>query len=58
MQIRRKVFHVIMTAEDYVDALEKLLRLKLRGTQEREIIRVAIDCCIQVSTLQHLPKRL
>lgn len=45
--IRKNIFCVIMTAEDYVDAFEKLLRLGLNNQQEREIIHIAIECCMQ-----------
>uniref|UniRef100_I1PSF2 MI domain-containing protein n=1 Tax=Oryza glaberrima TaxID=4538 RepID=I1PSF2_ORYGL len=45
--IRRAIFCIIMSAEDYVDAFEKLLRLDLSGKQDREIIRVIVDCCLQ-----------
>jgi nucleolar MIF4G domain-containing protein 1 len=31
--IRRAIFCIIMSAEDYVDAFEKLLRLGLSGKQ-------------------------
>ncbi|XP_043720037.1 nucleolar MIF4G domain-containing protein 1 isoform X2 [Telopea speciosissima] len=44
---RRAIFSVIMSAEDYVDAFEKLLRLDLPGKQDREIMRVIIECCLQ-----------
>lgn len=44
--IRRAIFCIIMSAEDYVDAFEKLLRLGLSGKQDREIIRVIVDCCL------------
>lgn len=36
-----------MSSEDYVDCLDKLLRLKLKGKQEREVVRVLLDCCVQ-----------
>ncbi|KAF0925641.1 hypothetical protein E2562_017216 [Oryza meyeriana var. granulata] len=45
--IRRAIFCILMSAEDYVDAFEKLLRLDLSGKQDREIIRVIVDCCLQ-----------
>ncbi|KAJ1261599.1 hypothetical protein BS78_09G042500 [Paspalum vaginatum] len=48
--IRRAIFCIIMSAEDYVDAFEKLLRLGLSGKQDREIIRVIVDCCLQEKT--------
>ncbi|KAI7835645.1 hypothetical protein COHA_010459 [Chlorella ohadii] len=44
---RRAVFCVVMGSEDCVDAVEKLLRLGLKGEQEREIVRVTVDCCLQ-----------
>ncbi|KAM2892996.1 hypothetical protein FF1_008399 [Malus domestica] len=44
---RRAIFCIIMSAEDYLDAFEKLLRLDLPGKQDREIIRVLVDCCLQ-----------
>ncbi|KAK3603642.1 hypothetical protein CHS0354_017359 [Potamilus streckersoni] len=46
-EIRRNIFCVIMSSEDYVDAFEKLMRLGLKPQQEREIILVILDCCLQ-----------
>ncbi|KAK9448157.1 uncharacterized protein V1518DRAFT_385909 [Limtongia smithiae] len=43
--VRRAVFVAIMGAEDYVDANERLMRLKLKRTQEREIPYVLLHCC-------------
>lgn len=34
--------------QDCADAFEKLLRLGLRDKQQREIIHVLVDCCLQV----------
>ena len=34
--------------QDYVDAFEKLMRLKLKDKQTREIIHVLMDCSLQV----------
>lgn len=45
--IRRNIFCILMTAEDYLDAYEKLSRLDLKNQQEREIIYVLMDCCLQ-----------
>ncbi|XP_046363929.2 nucleolar MIF4G domain-containing protein 1-like [Haliotis rufescens] len=45
--IRKTIFCVIMTSEDYIDAFEKLLKLGLKHQQEREIIHVILDCCLQ-----------
>ncbi|KAJ8931819.1 hypothetical protein NQ314_015215 [Rhamnusium bicolor] len=44
---RRNIFCIIMSAEDYLDAFEKLLRLSLKNQQEREIINVILHCCLQ-----------
>nr|GMD41291.1 nucleolar MIF4G domain-containing protein 1 [Ipomoea batatas] len=44
---RRAIFCVIMSGEDYIDAFEKLLRLDLPGKQDREIMRVLLECCLQ-----------
>lgn len=48
--IRRNIFCVIMTSEDYLDAFEKLLRMGLKDKQEREIVHVLMDCCLQEKT--------
>nr|CAD1836967.1 unnamed protein product [Ananas comosus var. bracteatus] len=44
--LRRAIFCIIMSGEDYIDAFEKLLRLDLSGKQDREIMRVLVDCCL------------
>ncbi|KAK9463232.1 uncharacterized protein V1516DRAFT_618166 [Lipomyces oligophaga] len=43
--IRRAIFVAIMGSEDYVDANERILGLKLKRVQEREIPRVLLHCC-------------
>ncbi|KAM9022701.1 nucleolar MIF4G domain-containing protein 1 [Ara ararauna] len=48
--IRRSIFYVLMTSEDYLDAFEKLLKLGLKDQQEREIVHVALHCCLQEKT--------
>ncbi|XP_063626148.1 nucleolar MIF4G domain-containing protein 1 homolog [Cydia splendana] len=45
--VRRSIFCVIMSAEDYMDAFEKLQHLGLKGSQEREIVHVLLACCTQ-----------
>lgn len=45
--VRKAIFCIIMSGEDYVDAFEKLLRLDLQGKQDREIMRVLLECCLQ-----------
>ncbi|XP_063536934.1 nucleolar MIF4G domain-containing protein 1 homolog [Cydia strobilella] len=48
--VRRSIFCVIMSAEDYMDAFEKLQHLGLKGSQEREIVHVLLACCTQERT--------
>ncbi|KAK4689479.1 nucleolar MIF4G domain-containing protein 1, partial [Tremellales sp. Uapishka_1] len=43
--IRRSVFVVLMTSEDYVHACDRLSLFKLSETQQREFVRVALHCC-------------
>lgn len=45
--IRRDIFCVLMTAEDYLDAFEKIHHLSLKNQQQREVIYVILNCCIQ-----------
>ncbi|XP_008845515.1 nucleolar MIF4G domain-containing protein 1 [Nannospalax galili] len=48
--IRRSIFCTMMTSEDFLDAFEKLLKLGLKDQQEREIVHVLMDCCLQEKT--------
>ncbi|XP_059674887.1 nucleolar MIF4G domain-containing protein 1 [Gavia stellata] len=48
--IRRSIFCVLMTSEDFLDAFEKLLKLGLKDQQEREIVHVVLYCCLQEKT--------
>ncbi|KAJ1655449.1 suppressor of glycerol defect, partial [Dispira simplex] len=43
--IRKSIFIVLMTSEDYVDCFERLTKLRLKEVQEREIARVLVQCC-------------
>ncbi|KAM5535944.1 hypothetical protein V8D89_010384 [Ganoderma adspersum] len=43
--IRRGIFVVLMSSDDYVDACERLSQLKLTEVQQREIVRVILHCC-------------
>lgn len=43
--VRSAVFIALMSSEDYVDAFDRLQRLKLKSKQEREIPRVTLHCC-------------
>ncbi|CAM9149843.1 unnamed protein product, partial [Bubo scandiacus] len=48
--IRRSIFCVLMTSEDFLDAFEKLLKLGLKDQQEREIVHVILYCSLQEKT--------
>ncbi|KAJ7170843.1 hypothetical protein C8R43DRAFT_981266 [Mycena crocata] len=43
--IRRSIFVVLMSSDDYVDACERLSQLSLTELQQREIVRVLLHCC-------------
>lgn len=45
--VRRDIFCVLMTAEDYLDAFEKMHHLGLKTQQQREVVYVVLSCCIQ-----------
>jgi nucleolar MIF4G domain-containing protein 1 len=49
--IRRAIFCIIMSAEDYVDAFDKILRLDLSGKQVRILFscKMRFSVCICVS---------
>jgi hypothetical protein len=61
-ELRKKIFCTIMASEDYLDAFEKLLKLKLKAKQDREIVHVIVDCCLQEKTYnpfyEHLVMKL
>lgn len=44
---RKAVFVALLGAEDTDSALDRVLRLNLKGPAEREIVRVLIDCAAQ-----------
>ncbi|WVQ82506.1 hypothetical protein IAT38_004635 [Cryptococcus sp. DSM 104549] len=48
--VRRGVFVVLMTSEDYAHACERLSLFKLSDVQQREFVRVALHCCGLEST--------
>ena len=44
-------FNDVLLSQDYIDAFEKLLKLGLKDTQQRELVHVTLHCCLQVSNL-------
>lgn len=45
--LRRSIFGIVMTAEDYQDCFNKLLHLGIKSKQEKECVLVVMDCCLQ-----------
>ena len=45
--LRKKIFMIIMNSEDYLDALQNLLKLKLNRKQSKDIAIVIVECCAQ-----------
>ncbi|PVG00263.1 hypothetical protein CPB86DRAFT_844321 [Serendipita vermifera] len=43
--VRRSIFVVLLSSEDYYDACDRLGQLGLTEQQQREIIRVILNCC-------------
>ena len=43
-ETRRSIFCTILGSEDDMEAFEKLLKLSLKGSQEREIIHISVIC--------------
>ena len=45
--VRKRIFVVMMSCRDVLDAFERIARLQLKGKQDREIVRVLVECCGQ-----------
>ena len=45
--LRKKIFIVIMSSDDYVDAAQKLMKMKLNKKQIQELAVVAVESCAQ-----------
>jgi hypothetical protein len=45
--VRRAIFCVLVTSEDYQDAFANLMKLQLKNKQDREIVHVLLHCCLQ-----------
>lgn len=55
--VRRQIFVAIMGAEDYLDAAERINRLKLTEIQQREVVRVLLHCLGNVSQGRHVQSK-
>lgn len=51
--VRRNIFCILMTAEDYLSASRRILHLNLTPTQEREMCHVVLHCLLKEK--QHNP---
>ena len=49
--LRRSLFSIVMTSEDYLDAFERIMRIKLKSKQDRELAFVIFQCCQKVSQI-------
>jgi nucleolar MIF4G domain-containing protein 1 len=49
VQPEADVYMFINTGQDYVDACERLAQLNLTEVQQREVVRVLVNCCGNVS---------
>uniref|UniRef100_A0A0N5AU79 MI domain-containing protein n=1 Tax=Syphacia muris TaxID=451379 RepID=A0A0N5AU79_9BILA len=45
--VRKEVFCTLLSSEDEYNAFENLLRLSLKGQQEREIVHICLHCALQ-----------
>lgn len=46
-EVRRSIFVAMMGSEDYLDAHERLTKLRLKKGQQPEVVRVLLECCGQ-----------
>lgn len=54
----RVVYKVVNTGQDYVDACERLAQLNLTEVQQREVVRVLVNCCGNVGIIHPVVRRL
>lgn len=54
----RFVYKVVNTRQDYVDACERLAQLNLTEVQQREVVRVLLNCCGNVGIIHLVIRRL
>jgi nucleolar MIF4G domain-containing protein 1 len=54
----RVVYKVVNTRQDYVDACERLAQLNLTEVQQREVVRVLLNCCGNVGIIHLVIRRL
>ena len=61
-EIRRSIFAILLSSEDYIDAFQKINKLGLKGQQERDVVTVLMYCCGQEKTFNpyyaHLSMKL
>lgn len=45
--VRKAIFGALVSSDDYLDAVQRLLGLRLTAKQERDIVVVVLHCCAQ-----------
>lgn len=45
--LRRSIFTALMASDDYLDAYQRIVALKLTNRQEREVLFVLLYCCVR-----------
>jgi nucleolar MIF4G domain-containing protein 1 len=58
VRLRVVVYKVVNTGQDYADACERLAQLNLTEVQQREIVRVLVNCCGNVRIFHPVIRRL
>ena len=46
---RKRIFCLVMTSEDYIDAAMRLHKLGTKNQTERDVMFVLLECCLKVS---------
>jgi nucleolar MIF4G domain-containing protein 1 len=50
---RKLVFYTLMSATDFHDATTQLLKLNLKGTPQRDVVRVPLYCLVNEASYNH-----
>eukprot|EP01132_Coremiostelium_polycephalum_P008650 gene8650-10647_t len=45
--LQKTIFCILLSSEDYLDAFENIMELKLKDKQDREVIHVLMHCCLK-----------
>ncbi|EFA76048.1 hypothetical protein PPL_10627 [Heterostelium album PN500] len=60
--LQKTLFCTIMSADDFIDAFERIMQLQLKDKQDREVINIILHCCLKEKKFNpyyfHLIQRL